>query len=195
MKKLVLFILLLPGLLVASEYKRKDWPHWKDLDGDCQKARAEILIRDSLIPVTFKTGRKCKVTAGEWLCPYTGITYFKASDIDIDHMIPLANAHRSGAANWTREQKEAFANDPENLFSVEDNANQRKSDKGPEEWKPPLKSYWPEYARQWIYIKEKYGLSYAPGELEALGAMLSGKRSKLILLYRGILSLLDKVIR
>lgn len=173
MRKIILIILLLPSLLLAGEYKRSDWPHWKDMDNDCQNARMEALIRDSLKPVKFKSfWKKCKVVSGEWLCPYTGETYYKASDIDIDHMIPLANAHRSGAENWSREKKKIFANDPENLFSVEDNANQSKGDKGPEEWKPPLKSYWQEYARQWIYIKEKYDLKYAPGELEALGEML-----------------------
>jgi len=171
-KYLILF-LLLPALAWAGEYNRKDWPHWKDLDGDCQNARAEALIRDSLTPVGYKTESGCRVVTGEWLCPYTGITYYKASDVDIDHMVPLANAHRSGAENWTREQRKAFANDPENLFSTEDNANQSKGDKGPEEWRPPLKSYWPEYARHWIYIKEKYGLNYAPGELPALGEMLA----------------------
>ena len=74
--------------------------------------------------------------------------------------------------NWTREQRKTFANDPENLFSVEDNANQSKGSKGPEEWKPLLISYWQEYARHWVYIKEKYNLDYAPGELKALGVML-----------------------
>lgn len=172
MKKIILILLVVPILAIAGEYKRSDWPHWKDLDGDCQHARMETLIRDSRVSVTFKTNRNCKVLAGEWLCPYTGVTYYKASDIDIDHMVPLANAHRSGAENWTREQKKTFANDPENLFSVDDSTNQSKSDQGPEEWKPPLKSYWAEYARHWIYIKEKYGLSYAPGEMEALGKML-----------------------
>ena len=44
--------------------------------------------------------------------------------------------------------------------------------KGPEEWKPPLKPYWTDYARHWIYIKEKYKLDYAPEELRALGEML-----------------------
>lgn len=174
MKKLtvILVALLVPALVLAGEYNRKDWPHWKDLDGDCQKARSEALIRDSVTGVTFKSERQCKVKFGEWVCPYTGKTFYKSSDIDIDHMVPLANAHRNGAENWTKEQRKAFANDPENLFSVEDNANQSKGDKGPEKWRPPLKAYWQEYARHWIYIKEKYGLGYAPGELKALGEML-----------------------
>jgi len=115
------------------------------------------------------------VISGIWICPYTGKVYYKVSDIDIDHMVPLANAHRSGAENWTKSQKRAFANDPENLLSVEDNANQSKSDQGPESWKPPLKSYWPEYAKHWIQIKEKYKLKYAPGEQEALGEMLKAE--------------------
>ncbi len=90
-------------------------------------------------------------------------------------MIPLENAHDNGAENWTKEQKKAFANDPENLFSVYLGANRSKGSRGPEKWKPPLLSYWQEYARHWIYIKEKYGLSYAPGELQALGMMLQGE--------------------
>jgi len=44
----------------------------------------------------------------------------------------------------------------------------------PEEWRSPSKSYWKEYVLHWIYIKEKYGLNYPPGEMQALGVMLSG---------------------
>ena len=133
----------------------------------------ETLIRDSSTSVVFKTDAGCRVVSGEWRCPYTGVTYTIASDIDIDHMVPLKNAHLSGAENWTEEQKKAFANDPENLFSVEDNTNQSKGYRGPERWRPPLCSYWQQYALHWIYIKEKYGLAYASGELEALGEMLT----------------------
>jgi 5-methylcytosine-specific restriction endonuclease McrA len=175
MKKLILFIFLIPSLLSAGEYKRSDWPHWKDLDGDCQDARSETLLRDSLGPTFFKTVNGCKVVFGEWLCPYTGKTFFLASDIEIDHIVPLANAHRSGAANWSREQKKAFANDPDNLFTVGYDVKQSKGNKDPEEWRPPLKSYWTKYALYWSCIKEKYGLGYATGELEALEEMLGGE--------------------
>ncbi len=173
MKKLLSLILLIPALVFAGEYDRDDWPHWKDLDGDCQNARMETLIRDSSKPVVFKTDKRCRVVSGKWRCPYTGVTYTIASDIDIDHMVPLKNAHLSGAENWTEEQKKAFANDPENLFSVEDNTNQSKGHRGPEKWRPPLCSYWQQYALHWIFIKEKYKLTYAPGELEALADMLA----------------------
>ena len=168
-----LWCLVLVVTAAAGEYQREDWPHWKDLDRDCQNTRAEMLIRDSLSPVRFKSTWGCRVVSGEWRCPYTGGIYLMASDIDIDHMVPLANAHRSGGAQWSRAQRKAFANDPDNLFCVEDNTNQSKSDKGPEEWRPPLKSFWPEYARHWIYIKKKYGLRFSKEEREALKEMLS----------------------
>ncbi len=166
------FLILIPAILNAGEYNRKDWPHWIDTDRDCQSTRTEVLIKDSRSEVIFKNINQCVVISGVWTCPYTGRTYYSPSDIDIDHIVPLANAHRSGAENWPRSKKQAFANDLENLLSVEDNINQNKSDQGPEDWKPPLTSYWKNYAKCWIFIKEKYKLKYAPGELEALGEML-----------------------
>jgi len=82
----------------------------------------------------------------------------KASDVDIDHIVPLAHAHRHGAANWTRAQRRAFANDFDNLLVVNDSTNQSKSGQAPHEWLPPLKEYWCEYGKRWERVKDKYGL-------------------------------------
>lgn len=68
----------------------------------------------------------CDVEVGRWLDPYTGSTYTDPADIDIDHVVPLANAWRSGASGWSEAEREAYANDPEVLLSAEDNANQEK---------------------------------------------------------------------
>jgi len=160
-----------PYLVWSGEYNRSAYQHWIDADKDCQSTRAEILIRDSKIPVTFDKEEKCVVIAGQWICPYTRKTFTQASDIDIDHIVPLGNAHKSGAEFWTKEQRRTFANDPENLLSVEDNANQAKGDKSPEEWCPENKKYWKEYAKRWFKIKDKYHLKYTPGEVEQLFIM------------------------
>jgi hypothetical protein len=52
---------------ILPEYDRGQWKHWVDADGDCQKARDEVLIAESTIPVMFKAGATCKVIAGRWL--------------------------------------------------------------------------------------------------------------------------------
>ncbi len=154
-------------------YNRKDWPHWIDIDGDCQDTRAEILIRSSSTPVKFKRNKGCVVAHGEWFDVYTGKIFIKASDIDIDHIVPLSHAHKHGAADWNRNQKRSFANDPENLLPVEDNANQSKGDKGPDLWKPYKESYWCEYANRWMDIKIKYELEIKPPEQAALDQMIN----------------------
>ncbi|WP_292915749.1 hypothetical protein [Nitrosomonas sp.] len=86
----------------ATSYNRKDWPHWIDADGDCQNTRQELLIATSRKPVQFKDSKHCTVISGEWYGVYTGKMFTKASDVDIDHIVPLAHAHRHGATNGQR---------------------------------------------------------------------------------------------
>jgi len=155
-----------------TSYNRKSWPHWVDSDHDCQNTRAEILIRDSNKPVKFKRNKGCNVTWGEWLDPYTLQTFTKASDIDIDHIIPLAHAHKYGAANWSKKQKRAFANDYDNLLAVEDNANQEKSAQAPHQWMPENIGYHCEYLRKWNHIKGKYNLGSSNQEKHFIAGKL-----------------------
>jgi hypothetical protein len=122
-------------------------------------------------------GSGCKVTSGSWYDPYTDQTFADPSDIDTDHVVALGNAWRSGASSWTDEERERYANDPEVLLSVEDNANQSKGDKGPEAWKPPNHDYWCEYARRWIWIKSDWHLTVNPAEKSSLREMLETCRA------------------
>ena len=71
----------------------------------------------------FKRNKVCNVTWGEWLGPYTGEMFTEASDVDIDHIVPLAHAHRNGGTAWSRTLKRQFANDPMNLLVVDDATN------------------------------------------------------------------------
>jgi len=77
-------------------YDRDDWPHWKDFDGDCQNTRHELLIAESLWNVTFTSESNCTTNTGIWVGPYTGEVFTFASDVDIDHVIPLKYAHDHG---------------------------------------------------------------------------------------------------
>ena len=169
-----------PGSMAG--YDREDFPHWSDAqefgwnvsDSACD-VREAALIRDGQDVVV---GEGCDVESGRWRDPYTTRTYTDPLDIDIDHLVPLANAHRSGASAWDEAERERYANDPNNLLSVEDNANQEKGDKGPEAWKPPNKAIWCSYAGRWIDVKSGYDLSINPQERAALKQMLAtcGKR-------------------
>jgi len=164
-----------PGSMAG--YDREDFPHWSDAqefgwdvsDSACD-VREAALIRDGEVVVV---GEGCDVESGRWLDPYTKRTYTDPLDIDIDHLVPLANAYRSGASEWDEAERERYANDPDNLLSVEDNANQEKGDKGPEAWKPPNRTIWCQYARRWIGVKSGYALTINPQEKAALRAMLA----------------------
>ena len=156
-------------------YDRDDWLHWIDEDDDCQNTRHEVLIDESRSPVTYKNDRQCQVKAGLWLGKFTGATVTEASELDIDHLVPLANAHRSGGWAWTPERKQQFANslgDPGHLIAVTSGANRSKGAKSPDQWRPPDESYWCEYATDWTRVKSTWQLTATRAEARALGEML-----------------------
>ena len=177
--------LVLPALVMPRQasvpsdipaYDRDQWRHWIDADGDCQDTRQEVLIDESTTQVTFKSARQCRVASGTWDGPFTGQLFNDPSDLDVDHMVPLANAHRSGGWDWDRAKKRRFANDLSydgHLNAVLKSVNSYKRDKGPEAWKPPDQSYWCEYAIHWIKIKVDWDLTATKRELAALKQMLN----------------------
>lgn len=163
-----------PGSM--SGYSRESFKHWSrannfgwDAPESSCDAREAALVRDG---EDVQTGEGCKVTSGRWYDPYTTQTFNDPQEIDIDHVVPLANAWRSGASSWSDQERERYANDPEVLLSVEDNANQSKGDKGPEAWKPPNEAVWCDYAQRWVQIKAKYRLSVNEQEKVELEEML-----------------------
>ena len=157
-------------------YDRDEWGRWSDADGDCQDTRQEVLIAESLVPVNYKTVRQCGVASGEWFGAFTGSTGDEPGALDIDHLVPLANAHRSGAWAWPEARKRAYYNsldDVDHLIAVTASANRSKGARGPDEWLPPNESYWCEYGQDWIRIKQAWGLSVTSAEAQALEEMLA----------------------
>ena len=159
-----------------SDYSRDDSRHWTDEDGDCQDTRNEVLLAESLADVAYRSDRRCRVASGQWFAPYSGTVLTVPGDLDVDHMVPLANAHRSGAWQWSPERKRLYANyldDPNHLIAVTARANRSKGARGPEEWKPPDPSYWCGYSVDWITIKHKWDLTATAAEFAALDEMLN----------------------
>ena len=119
----------------VPEYSRSQWNHWTDEDRDCQDARQEALISESLVEVTFESERKCRVATGRWYGAFTGIYVEAPVDLDVDHLVPLKNAHDSGGWAWSSDRKREYANyleDPDHLVAVTRGANRSKGAKGPE---------------------------------------------------------------
>lgn len=152
-------------LPVAAEnrfgYERSKFKHWNDVDRDCQNTRAEVLRAES----TARTNSGCSVSYGRWFSSYDGVTLSYASQIDIDHFVPLAEAWDSGARRWTAGKRQAFANDladGRSLIAVSSSSNRAKGDKDPVDWLPARNVC--HYLKQWVAVKTRWGLSVDPAE-------------------------------
>ncbi|MEW2073999.1 HNH endonuclease family protein [Streptomyces sp. NPDC012403] len=160
----------LASLTVATEdrtgYNRDLFPHWITQSGTCN-TRETVLKRDGSGVVTDSS---CAATRGSWYSPYDGATWSAASDVDIDHLVPLAEAWDSGADSWTTSRRQSFANDltrPQ-LLAVTDNVNQSKGDQDPATWMPSRTAYRCTYVRAWVQVKYYYDLSVDSAEKSAL---------------------------
>jgi hypothetical protein len=121
-----------------------------------------------------RTDAQCRAIAGSWRSPYDDKLWSRADQVDIDHVVPLGEAWASGAWAWTPARRIEFANDltDPQLIAVTDTLNQQKGDRRPDQWKPPLVSYWHTYASNWITVKAKFGLTITATEKSALELML-----------------------
>ena len=158
-------------------YKRTMYKHWIDEDGDCQNTRNEVIIRDAVGPVKYKTSEECVVVSGTWKDPYTGKIFHDPKELDVDHMVPLKNAHESGGWAWDSENKKSYANYLQNawhLLAVSASENRKKSDKGPDRYLPPQVEYHCTYVKNWVKIKEDWGLEMTESEGMAVEKILEG---------------------
>ncbi|MBB4286115.1 HNH endonuclease family protein [Roseospira goensis] len=145
---------------VAQPYQRALYTHWTDADGDCQDTRQEVLIRDSVARVRLSPDG-CRVVAGRWIDPYSGQVFTDPSDLDIDHLVPLAEAHRSGADTWGAGRRAAYANDlssPLTLVATAAGQNRSKADGDPLAWLPGDPTRWCAYVGAWVVVKDRWDL-------------------------------------
>ncbi|MER7455640.1 HNH endonuclease family protein [Micromonospora sp. NPDC126480] len=155
----------------TSGYSRDLFPHWITISGTCN-TREQALKRDGTSVVVDSS---CAATSGRWYSPYDGATWYAASDVDSDHVVPLAEAWRSGASSWTTSRRQSFANDltrPQ-LIAVTDNVNQAKGDQDPSTWQPPRTAYRCAYSKIWITVKYNWGLTLQSSEKSALHSILN----------------------
>ena len=150
-------------------YSRDKFPTWRKTGSNCD-TRDSVLKRDG----TKVKLSGCNVVAGTWKSAYDNKTLTSPSQVDIDHVVPLANAWRSGAASWTTAKREDFANDLDDpqLVAVSTGSNRSKGDQDPSTWKPPATGNWCHYAQSWIAVKTHWKLTVTTAEKSALADML-----------------------
>lgn len=147
-----------------SGYERSKFRHWNDSNSDCQDTRAEVLAAESKITV-----RGCSIVKGSWVSYYDRKTWTKASDVDIDHLVPLAESWDSGAKKWNADTRARYANDlgdARTLVAVTDNVNQSKGDRDPADWLPRYGKC--TYVAQWVAVKIRWSLRVDRTEKSAL---------------------------
>ena len=154
---------LLPQLSVADEvehpgYDRDLFDHWIDADGNGCNTRCEVLLRQQL-------------PGGGWFSTYDRTHVANSGDLDVDHVVALSEAWRSGAWAWDAARRREFANDldePRSLIAVSASSNRSKSDRDPASWRPVAEDDWCEYAISWMTVKTRWGLGVDPEEFVAL---------------------------
>ena len=137
-------------------YDRSLFKHWIDEDKDGCNTRQEVLIEEAIVKP--KIGKKCVLSGGTWLSSYDNKTVKgSGSTLDVDHMVPLAEAWRSGAWQWTNAERQLFANDMMDsrvLIAVTASSNRSKSDRDLANWLPKAsKEVVCDYVFNWIAVK------------------------------------------
>ena len=148
---------------------------WVDVDRNGCDTRDDVLRRD----LTRVSGTRCTVRSGVLHDPYTGTTIRfvrgerTSEAVQIDHVVPLADAWRTGAQQLTKTERTALANDPVNLFAVDGPTNTRKSDGDAATWLPPVKSFRCTYVAHQIAVKRSYHLWVTKAEKAAMQRVLA----------------------
>ena len=156
-------------------YTRDKFKHWNagQLADGCN-TRAEVLASEAVTAPTQETN--CVLTGGLWYSAYDDLYLDSARKLDVDHLVPLAEAWDSGASGWSAKEREAYANDqddPRALIAVSASSNRSKSDQDPGTWLPTFEGYRCQYVTDWVADKTRYGLSVDVSEEVALSQTLS----------------------
>ncbi|MFH9118574.1 HNH endonuclease family protein [Streptomyces globisporus] len=179
------------GLVKVTEedrtgYTRSKFKHWnsgEDKSDGCN-TRNEVLLAEAVVAPTVEAG--CKLTGGTWTSYYDGQEVTSAGSLDIDHMVPLAEAWDSGASAWTAARREAYANDQGadvSLVAVTARSNRQKSDQDPADWMPPSPEAQCRYVGEWVATKLRWDLTADDRELEALKVYAEGPCEDTIVRY------------
>jgi hypothetical protein len=142
------------------------WKTQIDADRDGCNTRMKVLLDEAVQPPAV-TGR-CTLSGGRWYSWHDNTFIDSPRGLDIDHLVPLAEAWDSGASAWTRQRRVAYANyldDARHLEAVSARSNRQESDQDPATWLvPDNPAERCHYLANWTAVKLQWGLTVDPAE-------------------------------
>jgi len=154
---------------VRAGYARSLFKHWSDLDKNGCNTRNDVIIQEALVKPKVDAGCKIVKDTGKWYSAYDAVTVTNFSALDVDHMVPLAEAWDSGASKWDVDKRQQYANDVGDvnaLIAVTASTNRSKSDQDPAEWLPAKDVC--TYIKNWVHVKLRWSLTVDDKELKAI---------------------------
>jgi hypothetical protein len=154
---------------VRAGYARSQFKHWSDLDKNGCNTRNDVILQEALEKPKVEAGCKIVKDTGKWYSAYDGLTVTNFSALDVDHMVPLAEAWDSGASKWDADKRQQYANDmgdPVSLIAVTAATNRSKSDQDPAEWLPAKDVC--TYIKNWVAVKIRWSLTVDDKELKVI---------------------------
>jgi hypothetical protein len=154
---------------VRTGYARSLFKHWSDLDKNGCNTRNDVIIQEALVKPKVDAGCKIVKDTGKWYSAYDAVTVTNFSALDVDHMVPLAEAWDSGASKWDVDKRQQYANDVGDvnaLIAVTASTNRSKSDQDPAEWLPAKDVC--TYIKNWVHVKLRWSLTVDDRELKAI---------------------------
>ena len=173
-------LLTVSGRAPMTDYDRDLFAYRRiDHDRNGCDVRNDVLRRD-LAEFAIRPGTNgCLVETGVLADPYTGedIDFVRgvgtSSQVQIDHVVALANAWVMGAQQWDEETMHRFGNDPLNLLAVDGPANQQKGAGDTATWLPSNRAFRCEYVARQVSVKVAYELRVTAAEKAEMERILA----------------------
>ena len=107
------------------------------------------------------------IRQGGVFSPYSMRCFGDLGATDIEHIVANSEAHESGMGSRSREERQRYASDLDNLTLAAPRLNRyEKRAKDPANWLPENNRCW--YVGKYLEIKRKYGLSMDQAEADAV---------------------------
>jgi len=140
-------------------------------DGKCYNTRARVLMRDSVGSIKFRENNRCVVDSGSWYDQFSGQWVHRASELQIDHVVPVKVSYELGGFQWSRQKRCMFFNyleAPEHLIPIGNSENAKKGARSPDLYLPQNKSFWCSYLQKWLRVKMVWNLPLLPEEADGI---------------------------